>query len=206
MNDTSVNKNIKVNQVSSRTHPVRAGINLVDFFIEDCQMKQIPLTQGKVAIVDDELYEWLNQWKWLAHWYKNNNSFYAERIIYLGGGRRNPKRKAVRMHRLILRVKKGQITDHINHDTLDNRRVNLRRCTNAQNLQNQLPRKNTSSKYKGVSWYKSNKKWVASIRLNYKYIYLGCFVSEIKAAEAYDAKAKEIFGEFAYLNFKGDEK
>lgn len=159
-------------------------------------MKQIPLTQGKFAIVDDEDYEWLNQWKWYAR--KHRNTFYAIRNT----NQQSSERKHVRMHRLILGLRKGdgKTSDHKNGNGLDNRRKNLRICTKSQNSQNRLPLKNTSSKFKGVYWDKKGKIWRAGIQKNSKRIYLGCFKSEIEAAKAYDRKAKELFGEFALCN------
>jgi hypothetical protein len=158
--------------------------------------KLIPLTQGKYAIVDDENYEWLSQYKWHTH--KSRNTFYARRQKQIKG-----KQIKIPMHREILglKPKDKRKTDHKNHDGLDNRINNIRICTNAQNIRNQMIRKNCSSKYRGVYWAKNCKKWAVSIKVNYKKIHLGCFNSEIDAAKAYDNAAKIYFGEFAVLNF-----
>jgi len=167
-------------------------------------MKAIELTQGQVAIVDDEDYEWLNQFKWYAHWNPKAKSFYAVR----NSKRINGIQYAILMAREILGLRKGdkQQADHINHDTLDNRRCNLRICTKQQNYMNHrkyrtYAGKKCSSKYSGVYWEKNAKKWRAYIKFNGKLIYLGLFTSEIEAAKTYDAKAKELFGEFANTNF-----
>jgi len=106
------------------------------------------------------------------------------------------------MHRLIMNAPEGLVVDHIDRNGLNNRKCNLRLCTKAQNVQNSRPRRNRSSKYKGVFWNKLNKKWSASIHKGDKRIYLGGFDDEIEAALAYDRKAAELFGEFAYLNFR----
>lgn len=168
----------------------------VSLLSKGINMKQIPLTQGKFAIVDDEYYEYLMQWKWYAR--KDENTYYAVRWIMQNG-----KGIIQRMHRLILGLKKGdgKYTDHQNHNGLDNRLRNIRACTCSQNQQNRLPLKNISSRYKGVHLYKRTGKWKARIRLGKQSIHLGCFDKEIEAALAYDMKAKELFGEFAYLNF-----
>lgn len=196
----------KASQVSSRTQPVRSGSNLTGLFIGDRTMRRIPLTQNKFALVDDENYEWLNQWKWCTLKIKTKigNLFYATRAITQKSGKPG-KRKMVSMHRQILGLKQGdgKQTDHQNHNGLDNREYNLRVCTQFQNNCNRLPTGGIS-KYKGVTrqrykHYKS--KWKASIKYNRKIIYLGYFENEIEAAKAYDKKAKELFGEFAYLNF-----
>ncbi len=105
------------------------------------------------------------------------------------------------MHRLVADTPLNLVCDHINHDGLDNRRGNLRLCTRLQNSRNRLPRRGGSSKYKGVTWNKRRKKFMAEIRVNQKYQYLSYFENEIDAAKAYDKKAKEFFGEFAFLNF-----
>ena len=150
-------------------------------------MKEIPLTQGKIAIVDDEDFEWLNQWKWAYH-----HSGYAVRTIYIAS--RN--RKQISMHRLINGTPDGIETDHINHNRLDNRRGNLRNCTHLQNQHNfSMPKSNTSG-YKGVDWHKPNHKWRAQIKFHGKKIHIGFFKNIGDAASAYETKAKELFGEF----------
>lgn len=105
------------------------------------------------------------------------------------------------MHREIMDVPKHLVCDHINHNGLDNRKNNLRTCTRQQNTHNQKPRKKGTSKYKGVDWNKRQKKWRARIYYRGKCHYLGYFNNEIDAALTYDKKAKELFGEFACLNF-----
>ena len=160
-------------------------------------MKTIELTQGKVALVDDEDYEHLNQWKWYAH--SSGNTFYAIRNITVGKG----KQATLYMHRVIMNTPDGMETDHINGDGLDNRKSNLRVCTVSQNCANRRAR--GTSKYLGVSWHSGNRYWQVRIRKDGFEHYLGNFVSEEDAARAYDAKAKELHGEFAKLNFVGDE-
>jgi len=155
--------------------------------------KEIPLTRGKVALVDAEDYEWLSQFNWYAAQLRPG-LFYAMRNDYVGGTSRS-----VYLHRLVMRAKRGQYVDHTNGDGLDNRRENLRFCTNAQNLQNQH-RTSGSSPYKGVSWSKRARKWTAQIKAN-RLIHLGYFNSEKKAALAYDEAARRLFAEFARPNF-----
>ena len=165
-------------------------------FIGDV-MKQIQLTQGKVAIVDDADYERLNKHKWYAK--KGRCIWYAMR----NGPRVNGKRQTIWMHREILGLKYGDKRqgDHRNHNGLANWRDNLRMCTSLQNKQNGNPSINGSSKYKGVYWHKRDHKWMARITVNGHRIYLGSFDSEIVAAHAYDAAAREYYGEFAMPNF-----
>ena len=91
--------------------------------------------------------------------------------------------------------------DHINGNPLDNRKSNLRICTNAENQRNRGVNKNNTSGYKGVCWAKQNKKWKARIKHNGKLIHLGYYKDKEEAARAYDKKAKELHGEYAYLNF-----
>ena len=106
------------------------------------------------------------------------------------------------MHREILGLENrdGKTTDHVNHNGLDNRESNIRVCTCTENQHNRRPEKNRSSKYKGVSRVESRNNWVAYIRNNGTLMYLGHFRDEIEAAKTYDAKAIELFGEFAYIN------
>jgi len=105
------------------------------------------------------------------------------------------------MHRVIMGVKKGLFIDHINSDGLDNRKANLRICTMTQNNQHNQGNRNSSSKFTGVCWQKVSKKWVAHIGHGRKIIHLGSLESEVLAAKAFDDKASELRGEFAYLNF-----
>jgi len=155
--------------------------------------KLIPLSQGKFAIVDAEDYDRLNKYKW--HAANNGQTSYAQRHGPDG---------IVCMHRLIADAPPHLVVDHINHNGLDNRKKNLRLCTQAQNIYNSLPRLNCSSKYKGVYWEKAKKKFRARITHRGKNYHLGHFDSEIDAAKAYDKKAKELFGEFAFLNFRDE--
>jgi hypothetical protein len=152
--------------------------------------KLIPLSRGKVAIVDAEDYPGLSKHKWYAN--------RAKRTCYARG---TIEGRHVRMHRQILTAPRGLVVDHINRNGLDNRKSNLRICTHFQNQQNRRPALNCRSKYKGVRWSKRDKKFRAGIMHNKKSYYLGMFENEIDAAKAYDKKAKELFGEFAYLNF-----
>ena len=158
--------------------------------------RRIPLTQGKYAIVDPEDFERLNKHKWYAA--KRSNTFYAIRCV---GTRRN--RRNIWMHREIIHPPRHLVVDHINHNGLDNRKANLRPATQAQNNYNRviIKRKDSSSKYKGVTWKKENKKWLAQIHFKGEYIFLGYFKEEKQAAKAYDKAAKKYHGEFASLNF-----
>ncbi len=154
--------------------------------------KQIPLTQGKFAIVDSEDFKRLNQWKWYF------NAGYALR------GQRNFGCKGncvkIYMHRLIAETPEGMQTDHINGDRLDNRKCNLRAATISQNIMNQKPQIGCSSKFKGVFWNNRINKWQCQIKSNKKYKYIGVFDSEDNAAKAYNNAAMELHGEFARLN------
>jgi hypothetical protein len=101
------------------------------------------------------------------------------------------------MHRVILNTPDGMKTDHINNDKLDNRRCNLRVCTDAQNMRNRGKQANNTSGYKGVFWSIPAGRWRAQIRLNRKSIHLGLFYSKEEAYEKYKKAEKEYFGEFA---------
>lgn len=158
-------------------------------------MKLIPLTQGKFAMVDDEDYEFLSQFKWCAQ--KGGLTWYAVRRIALSVG----VYKNITMHQFMTGL---DGVDHRNNCGLDNQRGNLRPCTHSNNLRNKVKTKSaTSSRYKGVSWHKGARKWSAGInpepRTNR--LHLGLFVEEIAAAKAYDDAARKYFGEFACTNF-----
>ncbi len=157
--------------------------------------RKIRLTEGKYALVDPGDFYWLNNFDWLTK--KNNKSFYAIRLD-------NDNSKwptLVYMHREIMNFPKGLLVDHRNLIGLDNRRDNLRTATRSENGYNNSKRKNTSSRFIGVSFYKRCRKWAAYISSNRKRKHIGYFDSEIAAALAYDAAAKKYHGEFARLNF-----
>ena len=159
-------------------------------------MKRIKLTQGQFALVDNEDFAKVSGYKWYA--VKHRNTFYALTSI-----RKGNKITSLKMHRLILGLRRcdGKITDHRDRNGLNNQKANLRLCTNQQNGQNKRPQKGGTSKYKGVYWHKPREKWCGKVATNGKNQHLGYFVGEAEAAKAYDKKAKELFGEFAYLNF-----
>ena len=105
------------------------------------------------------------------------------------------------LHKLIVQVKHGTVVDHINHDLLDNTRKNLRAATRRENSMNRsINRTFRSSSFKGLTFYKRQRKWGARIRVNYKLLFLGLFESEADAARAYNTAAKQFYGKFACLN------
>jgi hypothetical protein len=154
-------------------------------------LKYISLTQGKQAIVSDEDFENVSQFKW----YYDKTTGYAKRDTRIDG-----KRVCVYMHRFINNTDDGKLTDHINGNRIDNRRENLRSCNFTQNHANKKIESKFTSKYKGVYWHKNRDKWVSMIRIDRKGHYLGVFTDEKEAAKAYNQKAKELFGDFARLN------
>lgn len=161
----------------------------------DSNTREIPLTQGKVALVDAADYETLAQWKWRAE--RGGHTFYAG----CGGGT-YPR---MSMHRIIMGDPKGMLVDHINHNGLDNRRSNLRICTRAENGRNRKPDLRVkSSRHKGVWWSTEKSRWLAKIYVNGKRICLGTFTVEDDAARSYDAAALVHHGAFACLNFEGN--
>jgi hypothetical protein len=152
-------------------------------------MQEIQLTKGQVALVDDEDFEWLNRWKWAAGYFKSSNGYYAQR--------HETRLKVVRMHRIIMGVTDRKIqVDHINHNTLDNRRCNLRLSTVAQNHMNKRKLSNNKSGYIGVRFH--HKKWEAQIMANGMYFYLGCYDTAELASQAYQDASTQLFGEFKY--------
>ncbi len=157
-------------------------------------MKEISLTQNKIALVDDNDFDWLSTFNWAAIFHKPSGNWYARRFTKADG--------TIIMARFIMDAQKGQIIDHKDHDTLNNQRSNLRVATVSLNGANRRKgRSNTSSLYKGVHWYTAVGKWKAVIRKNGEAFFLGHFEDEVGAALAYDNKALELFGEFAHLNF-----
>jgi len=163
-------------------------------------MREIKLSQGKIAIVDDEDYARLAEYKWSAS--PGHKTSYAVRSQSTGI---KYKRRIILMHKFLLGkppFPRAEV-DHINGDGLDNRRQNLRWCSHAENRRNEPRRKTnkTVSAYKGVFRHKAkNRPFRAQIKVNGKCLWLGAFATEKDAARAYNDAAKEHFGEFAYLN------
>jgi len=132
--------------------------------------KEIQLTKGRVALVDDDDYEYLSQWNWQANFNRNAGVFYARRNHRIGG-----RQVTTWMHRLILDAKKGQQVDHQNHDTLDNRKKNIRIVTHKENNKNKGIGKDNTSGVLGVWWRKDIMKWSVRIVHEGRRINLGCF-------------------------------
>jgi hypothetical protein len=156
-------------------------------------MKEIPLTQGQVALVDDEDFELVSAHKWYALWDPHTKSFYAVTHLRKPTG----KQTGLYMHRLIMDAKKGEQVDHIHHQTLDNRRSELRLCTPSQNGCNTGMRSTNTSGFTGVSRQTGCSKWKAQIRVNGKVKYIGYFDTPELAYEARLAAVRKYHGEFS---------
>jgi len=158
-------------------------------------VKEIPLTQGYVALVDDDDYEELSKYKWHVDLQRSGPKAKRNSLVSEGEGQ-----KAIYMHRQIMYAPAGTYVDYKDHDTLNNQRVNLRPCTRSQNAANQRPQEGCSSRFKGVYWHKAARKWHAAILVEGKRKYLGLFVDEVRAAQEYNKAALQHFKEFALLN------
>jgi AP2 domain len=153
---------------------------------------------GRVALIDDADYDLVMQYRWnvaeiAGTETKRPEGPYATVTRQSGG-----KKTSLRMHRLLTGFWR---TDHIDHDTLNNQRYNLREATNSQNQGNRVVNLSSTSAYKGVCWKTTAQAWVAQIQVNKEHFYLGKFANEVDAARAYDVAAVEAFGEFALTNF-----
>jgi hypothetical protein len=187
-------KGIGTTQYCSNPCPSDCTCWGIFYFIK--MAKEIQLTQGKVALVDDEDYDYLMQWKWCVC--NKRFKFYAVRNIPIF----NNKQTIISMHRLIMKPDKDMLIDHLDGNTFNNQKKNLRICTHSENMRNsKIPINNTSG-YKGVSLIKNTitEKWMATIRFNNKKNYLGSFNDPVDAARAYNAAALKYHGEFAHVN------
>lgn len=150
-------------------------------------MKLIPLTRGVSAKVDEEDFEKFGGMKWYASFCKSINNFYACRKT----------KKIYYLHRVIMGSPEGMVVDHINHDTLDNRRENLRICTQNQNMMNRIGSSSHSkSGIRGVYWHKRAGKWTSQIHINGKAKHLGLFVSVDEAIASFAEANKKYYGDF----------
>lgn len=157
-------------------------------------MKRIRLSQNKIAKIDDADFSLISVHNW--HAVEDHGNFYAYTNVKIDG-----KRTIRQMHRLIMAAPKGIQVDHINGDGLDNRRSNLRLCTQTQNARNCRVRAVSKSKFKGILWVTKRGKWRARISAANKRLYSGYFDTEIAAAKRYDEMARKHHGDFARTNF-----
>lgn len=154
----------------------------------------IKLSQNKYTIVDDDDYDSLIRVKWHAR--VGKYTVYVERNYKILNG----KQGKIRMHRIIMGAEGKVDVDHKNHNGLDNRKGNLRICSRTNNMGNKRKYINgVTSKYKGVSFHTRDQNWRAQISINKKVVYIGGYATEQEAVLAYNKRAKEVFGEFAYL-------
>ncbi len=168
-------------------------------------MRKIKLTQDKVTLVDDDLYEHLSQWKWRAR--KRRNTYYVVRDSRqceskVPGPRRKVGRTHVYMHRVVAELRGMSLSHHIDHEDgngLNNQSYNLRASTNEQNQANHRRNKTNTSGFRGVSWL-HGKGWRAEITVDQQHKFLGLFDTAFEGALAYAAAARMYFGGFAYSN------
>lgn len=145
----------------------------------------------KIVLIDDEDYDKIKDFRWRVNLDKRSGVFYV----------RTGRIKVICLHRYLLNCPKNMVVDHKNHNGLDNKKINLRICTNAENSKNKEKyKRGATSKYKGVHWGKDRNKWRASIKSDNRVIMIGQFDDEKKAAEAYNEAAIKYHGEFANLN------
>jgi hypothetical protein len=160
-------------------------------------VKEIQLTQGNKALVDDEDYEYLSRFNW------RNHNGYAARTT----SRKSQKKTTMLMHQEIIKdVQEGMDVDHINGNKSDNRRSNLRIVTRLQNCHNAPKRTSNTSGYKGVGFDKRKNKWRARFRYKGSEMFLGYFENKHDAARMYNFWAKDLFGEYARLNVIKEEE
>lgn len=158
-------------------------------------MKRIPLTQGKEALVDDEDYEAVSAFKWFATQSRPGSLWYAARWVYQDG-----ERIRIWLHRELMNLPDDLDVDHIDRDGLNNQRNNLRPATTFQSAANKSIRSDNTTGYRGVYAHRNGRFYVY-VQHNHDKRYVGAFATAIEAAHAWDAVAKELFGEFAALNF-----
>ncbi len=162
-------------------------------------MNIIPIIGSeKVIVVDDEDYENLSKYRWYL------TGFYAFRLVTVGNRKIGRSRRSTYMHRQIMNAKNGEVVDHINHDKLDNRKINLRIGNHSMNGANSRINAHktirSTSIFKGVTFSSRRKKWIAKINVNQRTRYIGGYDSQESAARAYNEMANFHFGKFALLN------
>jgi hypothetical protein len=151
------------------------------------------------AIIDQEDEEKISRYRWYRSFTGSGNPQIRASAL----GKLATQNKKVLIHRIIMDCPQGMVVDHINGDIFDNRKSNLRICTNKENSRNQIKRKIGSSKYKGVYFHRkanSPNKWIARLVHDGKLVYCGNFYTEYAAGMAWDMAAKSYQGEFARCN------
>ena len=154
-------------------------------------MKEIQLYHGEITLVDDDIYDYANRFKW----HLNGDGYVVMSVKTVQGWRSHF------LHRLVMHAVPGMEVDHTNQNLLDNRRENLRWCTRSQNCAHKKKKIGCLSQYKGVHLDKRRNVWQAYIKVNQRNIFLGLFKNEMEAARIYDKATKQYFGEFALTNF-----
>jgi hypothetical protein len=154
-------------------------------------VKEIDLGRCQFALVDDEDFDWLNQWNWFATWNKKLKKYYAQKNVWDG------RQRSISMHQEILGKRLGFEIDHINRDSLDNRRRNLRFVTRSQNMLNGSMRKNRTG-FRGVE--RAGNKWCARLRVGATRHYSGVKNTILEAAAAYNELVGKYCPEFGVLN------
>lgn len=159
------------------------------------EYRELPLSRGLVSLVDDADYDWLSQWRWHVCYCPQMRSFYARREF-----KDNGKRHTLHLHREIcaLKPKDGLVVDHANHDTLDNRRSNLRVVTQRANSWNRQRNRDSVTGFKGVSFQPKRNIYQARINFCGNKMSLGYFRTPEEAAAAYRDASKRLFGEFSF--------
>lgn len=155
----------------------------------------INLTRGRFALVDIDILDYLNQWKW-----QFDSHGYATRTQWISGGKGKGKGIKIYLHRLIMNNPEKMRVDHINGDKLDCRKTNLRICTHSQNLMNRGKNRNNKSGLKNIFFDKARNKWKVEIKVNYKSIHIGRFSKKEDAINAQISAEKKHFGQFARAN------
>lgn len=153
--------------------------------------KRIKLTKGMFAIIDDEDFEIVSKMRWHAK--KCGNHHYAAASPTYRG-------PSIYLHRLVMKAPKNLLVDHVNSNTLDDRKSNLRLCAKHQNLANRGLQKNNTVGFKGVCFHGKSKTWNARVKFRGKSISVGYHKTPEEAARHYNLKVKELFGEFAFFN------
>jgi hypothetical protein len=159
-------------------------------------VKEIQLTKGMVALVDDEDFNLVSQFNWCALCRSPGGGMYAVRTI-------GPKqrRQHLSLHGFLMGTRDGLEVDHIDLNGLNCQRSNMRWATRSQNLANKRKTAQNTSGYKGVSRRARDRRWIATIYVENRPIYLGSFETREEAADAYDDAARKHYGQFARLNF-----